>query len=297
MERIIYLYVKQSPTGLKYLGITIKNPYKYIGSGIYWKQHLHSHKFLLKDITTEIIFSSISHDEIIKMGLYYSNLWNVVDSNDWANLTPEAGFTKLGSKQSVETVEKRVSKLRGVHRSKETIEKIRIANTGKKKSLESIEKLKTALRGKKQSPEQIKNRTKGRQGYRHSEETKLKLKISNGNKVRNKITGDIYLSIYDASKALNIKRENLCRQLLYTPNKCKIEYVDNILKVKKLTLKDTVKVDQFDLNGNFIRSFSSMREAALDPEVKEDSSNISACCRGIRNSAYKFIWKYKNEKL
>ena len=107
-NRELYLYIKESPTGLKYLGVTSKkNPFKYMGSGKYWKSHLKFHRFTSKDIKTEIIFTSSDHSKIIERGLYYSNLWNVVESSDWANLVPEAGFTKLGAKQSKETIEKR----------------------------------------------------------------------------------------------------------------------------------------------------------------------------------------------
>ena len=42
---MIYLYIKESPLGLKYLGKTEKDPFKYIGSGLYWKKHLKKHKF------------------------------------------------------------------------------------------------------------------------------------------------------------------------------------------------------------------------------------------------------------
>ena len=51
----IYLYVKQhSVTGLKYFGRTeCKNPFRYKGSGSYWKKHLKKHlkqkRFLLAE--------------------------------------------------------------------------------------------------------------------------------------------------------------------------------------------------------------------------------------------------------
>jgi NUMOD3 motif len=86
----IYLYVKtHNKTGLKYLGKTeSKDPHKYPGSGTYWKYHLKKHG---KDYSTEIIKECESIEEFTKWGLYYSNLWNVVESNDWANLKEETG--------------------------------------------------------------------------------------------------------------------------------------------------------------------------------------------------------------
>lgn len=38
-NKLLTLYLKESPLGLKYLGITSrKNPYTYKGSGSYWKK-------------------------------------------------------------------------------------------------------------------------------------------------------------------------------------------------------------------------------------------------------------------
>lgn len=86
----IYLYVKtHNKTGLKYLGKTSQpNPFAYKGSGKYWRLHLKKHG---NDVSTEILFESNDNDEIKRVGLYYSHLWNIVDSNDWANLKPESG--------------------------------------------------------------------------------------------------------------------------------------------------------------------------------------------------------------
>ena len=84
-----YLYVKtHNKTGLKYLGKTIQNPYKYKGSGVYWCRHLSKHG---NDVTTEILKECQNDDEVKYWGQYYSDLWNVVDDNAWANLKPETG--------------------------------------------------------------------------------------------------------------------------------------------------------------------------------------------------------------
>ena len=87
---IIYLYIKtHNKTGLKYLGkTTSKDPHKYKGSGTYWTAHIKKHGY---DVTTEIIQECASINEIANWGVYYSLLWNVVDSSEWANLKPETG--------------------------------------------------------------------------------------------------------------------------------------------------------------------------------------------------------------
>ena len=55
---MIYLYLKESPKGLKYIGKTIHNPYEYMGSGIVWKNHIKKHKLSAFDIKTTILFQS-----------------------------------------------------------------------------------------------------------------------------------------------------------------------------------------------------------------------------------------------
>lgn len=86
----IYLYLKtHTVTGLKYLGKTIKkDPHKYPGSGIHWVRHLKKHGYTY---TTEIIRVCHSTDELKEWGIYYSKLWNIVESDEWANLKEEAG--------------------------------------------------------------------------------------------------------------------------------------------------------------------------------------------------------------
>ena len=86
---IYYLYKKtHKTTNLKYLGFTRKNPHKYKGSGIRWLSHLKKHGC---DIETEILHETVDLDKIRQLGEYYSKLWNVVQSSDWANLKPESG--------------------------------------------------------------------------------------------------------------------------------------------------------------------------------------------------------------
>lgn len=86
----IYLYKKtHNKTGLNYLGKTTqKDPHRYQGSGTYWRLHISKHGY---DVTTEILKECSTNDEVREWGIYYSNLWNVVESDDWANLREEMG--------------------------------------------------------------------------------------------------------------------------------------------------------------------------------------------------------------
>lgn len=92
----IYLYVKtHNKTGLKYLGKTTnQDPHAYCGSGIDWKKHLREYGI---DYTTEIIKECCSNQELNRWGRYYSKLWNVAESKEWANRIPETGGGQCGT--------------------------------------------------------------------------------------------------------------------------------------------------------------------------------------------------------
>lgn len=85
----IYLYKKtHNKTGLQYLGKTTKDPFRYKGSGKDWVPHINEHGY---DVTTEILKECQSNEELRVWGRYYSELWNVVESEAWANRIPETG--------------------------------------------------------------------------------------------------------------------------------------------------------------------------------------------------------------
>lgn len=85
----IYLYLKtHRQTGLKYLGKTVQDPYEYRGSGTRWRRHLNKHG---NDVDTKVLFESTDPLKIKQQGLYYSQLWNVVDDQTFANCRPESG--------------------------------------------------------------------------------------------------------------------------------------------------------------------------------------------------------------
>jgi hypothetical protein len=141
---IIYLYVKtHNITGLKYLGKTInKDPYKYPDSGTYWTRHLKVHGY---DCTTEILKECTSKEEVAELGIYYSELWNIVESDDWANLIAENGDGG-GHKHTKESIEK-------------TLATKKANGTMKTNTLESIAKMVATRRANgsyKQSPDTIK---------------------------------------------------------------------------------------------------------------------------------------------
>ena len=86
---ISYLYVKtHKKTGLKYLGKTMYDPFTYKGSGVYWLTHFKEYG---EEHDTKIIQECQTKEELREWGIYYSNLWQVVKSSEWANKKVEVG--------------------------------------------------------------------------------------------------------------------------------------------------------------------------------------------------------------
>lgn len=84
-----YLYVKtHNITGLKYLGKTIQDPYKYKGSGKRWLKHIVKHGY---DVSTSILLVTECETELKETGKFFSEFFNVVADSRWANLKIEEG--------------------------------------------------------------------------------------------------------------------------------------------------------------------------------------------------------------
>ena len=51
-----------------------------------------------------------------------------------------------------------------------------------------------------------------------------------------------------------------------------------------------LKVEQYDLNGNFIRIWDYIKQASTELHI--DSSSITKCCKGKLNKVGGFVWRY-----
>ena len=103
------LYIKEhNITGLKYFGKTVKDPYQYNGSGKYWTNHLNKHG---ADITTIWTKEFTDENDLVDFAELFSEFYNIVESDAWANLIPETGLdggaTNTGITQSNEWIAKR----------------------------------------------------------------------------------------------------------------------------------------------------------------------------------------------
>lgn len=87
------LYIKQhSKTGLRYFGKTgTKLIESYVGSGVYWKNHINKHG--LDHVNTIWVSDWFTSEEEIKdFAIAFSELFDIVNSNEWANMKIENGL-------------------------------------------------------------------------------------------------------------------------------------------------------------------------------------------------------------
>lgn len=71
-------------------------------------------------------------------------------------------------------------------------------------------------------------------------------------------------------------------------------YSYNEKEAYRLGLKDRkgTKINQYDLEGNFVKEWESMSE--VERQLGYDYTGISSCCRNKMNTCHGYIWKYKN---
>lgn len=119
-------------TGLRYLCITkSKDPYKYRGSGIYWNRHLNVHG---NHVHTEIILQTENYDDLVFLAKFYSDLFDVAASPQWANLIKEEGYAHIGQKDPTIN-KKRSSSAKNVWNKlsyEDKIEKMKFCHEGRR---------------------------------------------------------------------------------------------------------------------------------------------------------------------
>ncbi len=235
MERTIYLYIKESPRGLKYLGHTIKkDPFKYRGSGIRWSNHLKYHKIPLKDIKTTILLETKDRSIISFWGMYYSKVYNVVEDDNWANLMPESGESSLGYKHTKESLKKMSDLKKGIVKSEEFKAHLRSLNLGKFLSEEHKKKIGEANSKFKRTEEQKLYLRNINLGKKKSLETREKVAKSHWKKVSQYSLDSVlikeWISIKEASETLNVRNSQIsgcCRGRYLTAGGFKWKYSNN----------------------------------------------------------------------
>ena len=126
-----------------------------------------------------------------------------------------------------------------------------------------------------------------------SEESKIKIKENNKNKLKSLKTKKnmsitqkkrpIYLNAISAISKANINNKY---------NLDKIHSKDEIEKMSKSKMKAII---QMDLEGNFIKEWDSIKDASTTLNISR--SSITLCCQGSNRYSHagSFKWKYKLE--
>lgn len=57
------------------------------------------------------------------------------------------------------------------------------------------------------------------------------------------------------------------------------------------------KVNQYDLNNNYIKTWNSIAEFLKENNINLKNSGITSCCKGKQKTAYGYKWKYADEEL
>lgn len=159
----IYLYHKRHrDTKLNYFGKTIRDPYTYNGSGLYWQRHLKNHGI---NIETIQVWEFTDIEECKKFALEFSIKNNIVESTEWANLVLENGIdgqtpgfknVKLSDYNKAHTGDKHRSKQPGFtpnRLGKTDSEETKIKKRGPRPNFQGFN---NPLYGKKLSPDQCK---------------------------------------------------------------------------------------------------------------------------------------------
>lgn len=95
-----------------------------------------------------------------------------------------------------------------------------------------------------------------------------------------------------AEKKLLFDGEKQVNNCAFLEDYVATKIIDCIKEDKPMPNANHLEILQYDLNNNFIQSFSSPKEAAISLN-KSQSSHITACAKGKRKTAYGYIWRYK----
>ncbi len=112
-----------------------------------------------------------------------------------------------------------------------------------------------------------------------------------------RLVGKAFIENPDNKKQINhkngVKRDNNVDNLEWVTNKENVihAYKNNLNNNRNAIESRKRKVDQLTLENEFIKSYNSIEEAIKVTKI----NNISAVCRGCRNKAGGFKWRYSTE--
>lgn len=159
----------------------------------------------------------------------------------------------------------------GVVKTPEVIENHRKKMTGKKLSNEHKKKLSEAMKlanseGRGLPPVNPSGELHHRYGKHHTDESKNAMSLA-----RRALTTPETIAAFQAGVQT---------------------WKDGLSEEQKIELKkrDSKEIHQYDLSGNFIRSFYSIKEASRQTGATE--AGIIRCAKGLGKRAGNYIWRY-----
>ena len=119
-------------------------------------------------------------------------------------------------------------------------------------------------------------------GKKHTQETKDKISKATKGKIRSKETKE---KMSKSSKGFSKSKQH---------SKNISKATKGVKKQEGFGLKISKQVSQYDLEGNFIKTWDSITKASI--ELKINQPDISSCCIFKLNQAGGFQWVYGNNK-
>lgn len=322
--QIICIYLIKSPSGRIYIGQTwdLNKRYK---SGVSPSQRLlyrsyqkHGKENHTKQIIHQLI-GEVTQKDLDYWESRYIDLYKA-DGFDLLNIREGGGNNGALSKETKELLRQR--KMEWVKLNPEKQKTITAAacaaNTGKKRSDETKKLQRDAAKGKPKSEQHKLNVSAAKKGKpsphkgKHfsieaADRIRAAVKIRNQKKcpiIQYSIQGEFikeWPSIKDAAESLNIstgtiggcirkeKHYKTCGGFIW---RYKLDNSPIIPSDHLQTYRSKeCPVIQIDLNGNEIAVFNSVKEAA--EKTGTDRTNLIKTCKGQRNKAGGYIWKYK----
>ena len=95
-------------------------------------------------------------------------------------------------------------------------------------------------------------------------------------------------------KIVNHKDENSMNNIVSNLEWCNSTYNNNYGNCKrKISEANSIKINQYDMDGNFIKQWLGINN--IERCLKINKGNIWMCCKGKRNNAGGYKWKYMHE--
>ena len=106
-----------------------------------------------------------------------------------------------------------------------------------------------------------------------------------------KLVAESFLDNPNGYKYINHKDENTLNNNVENLEWCSAKYNANYgNRNKKIADKLSKKINQYDLDNNFIKTWNSSIE--IERTIGIDQSNVCLCCNGKRNTVGGYKWKY-----